>query len=91
VLTRRHVTHRIDIRSTPQVLTLEFEGLLDPAALRELRDAAARGTASGAAVRLVLRAGTEVERACVDELRALDAEVVAESAYLARWLGGEPR
>jgi hypothetical protein len=91
VLTRRNVTHRLDIRPTPQAFTLEFEGLLDPAAFRELRGAVARGAASGAPVRLVLRAGTEVERACVDELRALGAEVVAESAYLARWLRGEPR
>jgi hypothetical protein len=37
-------------------------------------------------VRVVLREGSEVERSCLAELRALDAELVAEAPYLEAWL-----
>jgi hypothetical protein len=83
------VTHRLDIRETPSSVTLEFEGFLDPAALEKLRAALESAAARGAAVRVVLREGTDVDRACVDGLRALAAEVVAESPYLARWIRGD--
>ncbi len=71
--------------------TFEFHGLLEPAALAELHAGVALARAAGGAVRVVLRAGAEVDRACVADLRALDAEIVAEPAYLARWLADAGR
>jgi hypothetical protein len=82
------VTHRLDIQRTRQAVTFEFQGHLDPAAFEELRAGVERAASGGVAVRVLLREGTEVERACVAGLRALGAELVAESAYLARWIGG---
>jgi len=78
------MTHRLDFHKLDGATVLEFQGLLDQAALQVLH-AAIAGTPRGRA-RIVLRAGTEVERACLQGLRALDAEVVAESPYLARWI-----
>jgi hypothetical protein len=66
---------------------IEFQGLLDRDALAALR--AAAEPAAGA-VRLVLKAGTEVDRACLAELRTIAAEIVAESPYLARWMADRP-
>ena len=60
--------------------SLGFEGLLDPAALELLRRLAVPGT------RVVLRRGSEVEPGCWDALRALGADLEAESPYLARLL-----
>lgn len=88
----RSVTHRVDIQRSPTTVTFEFQGLLDAAAFEELRAGVERAAAGGAAVRVLLREGSEVERGCVAGLRALAAELVAESRYLARWIGGgEPR
>ncbi len=75
--------HRVDVRCVNGCRILEFQGLLDRDALAMVRDAAGL---PGAAVRLVLRAGTEVDRACLEGLRALGVEIAAESPYLARWL-----
>ena len=77
------MAHRVDVGCADGCRILEFQGLLDPDALAMVRAAAGP---PGAAVRLVLRAGTEVDRACLEGLRALGAEIVAESPYLARWL-----
>lgn len=78
------MTHRLDFRELGGATVLEFQGLLDQAALQVLR-AAVAGTPRGLA-RIVLRAGSEVERDCLPGLRGLEAEVVAESPYLARWI-----
>jgi hypothetical protein len=86
VLRERAVTHRFDVRKRDQTMVFEFQGLLDPAALAALRAAVEVARHSGASVRIRLREGTEVERSCVAELRALAPEVVADSAYLASWL-----
>lgn len=80
------MTHRLDIRKAARLVTIEFHGLLDAVALEDLQQAVARA-APGGPVRVVLREGTEIERGCVADLRALEAELVAESAYLARWIG----
>jgi hypothetical protein len=82
----RRVTHRLDIKKRHRTLVLEFQGLLDTAALAGLRAALATARESGATARVVLRAGTEVERCCVPALRTLGAEVTAEAPYLASWL-----
>jgi hypothetical protein len=82
------VTHRLDIQRAQQAIRFEFQGLLDDAALEELRVGVRLAADGGAAVRVVLREGTEVERGAIEGLRTLGAEVVAESAYLARWLEG---
>jgi hypothetical protein len=86
VLSRHGVTHRLDVRRDRRTLVLEFQGLLDAAALAGLRTALAASLEGGARARIVLRAGTEVERACLAELGAMGAEVVAEAPYLASWL-----
>lgn len=83
--------HRIDVRTGEGSLTLDFHGLLDPSALRELRAAADLAGAPGAAIRIVLRAGTEVDRACLPALCDLAAEIAAESPYLARWVADARR
>jgi hypothetical protein len=81
------VTHRIDVRKQDQgMVVFELHGLLDPAALASLRTAVGLARESGARARVILRPGVEVERACLAELRALEAEVVAESPYLASWI-----
>lgn len=61
---------------------LVFNGHLTVEALRALR---ARCLATSAR-RVRLDAGTEVAPECMSELAALPADLVATSAYLARWL-----
>jgi hypothetical protein len=80
------VTHRIDVRNEGETVLFEFHGLLDAEAMASIDAAVAFARTRGGAVRIVLRAGTEVERALLPGLRALDATVVAESPYLARWI-----
>jgi hypothetical protein len=83
------VTHRLDVRKNDRSTSFDFQGLLDAAAFEELRVRVRAAVKGGAAVRVVLREKTDVERACVEGLRALEVEVVAESAYLARWIRGD--
>jgi hypothetical protein len=80
------VTHRLEIRKQDGTVVFELQGVLDRAAMASLRASLEFARANGASARVVLRAGTEVERSCLPELRALDAELVAESPYLASWL-----
>lgn len=80
------MTHRLDIHESRRAHVLEFQGLLDAAALAGLRAALAAAQERGASARIVLRAGTEVERSCLPALRAIGAEVIAEAPYLASWL-----
>lgn len=76
--------YRIDTLRTDVALVLAFHGLLDELALADL---VARIGALAAPVRLVLRAGTEVDPLCIDALRRLPlAALSAESPYLTRWL-----
>jgi hypothetical protein len=84
------VTHRITVLDEADTVRFEFHGLLDPAALASLEAAVAFARRSGAAVRVVLRSGTEVDRSVVPELRTLDVTLDVESPYLARWLAREP-
>jgi hypothetical protein len=86
---RGYVTHRLDIRTWQGAVTLFFQGLLDAEALEKLQAGVRRASAGGGAVRVVLREGTDVDRECVEALRALGAEVIAESRYLARWIRGD--
>jgi hypothetical protein len=86
VLFLRGVTHRLDVRKQDRTVVFELHGLVDGAALASLRAALDFARESGAAARIVLKAGSEVERSCLADLRGLDAEIVAESAYLASWL-----
>ncbi len=80
--------YRIDALRTELAAVLAFQGLLDQAALAELRR---RIADLPAPVRLVLRAGTEVDPACIDALRRLPlAGLTAESPYLTRWLSEDP-
>jgi hypothetical protein len=78
------MTYRIDALRTKVAVVLSFQGVLDPGALADLR---IRIVAIGAPVRLLLRAGTEVDPGCIDALRRLPvAELSAESPFLTRWL-----
>lgn len=86
VLNAAPVTHRLEILKRGRTVVIEVHGLLDARALAGLRASLAPALERGLPARVVLRAGTEIERDCLGELRALDAEVVAEDAYLARWL-----
>ncbi len=81
------MTYRIDLTREEQELVFSFQGILDATALADLR---ARTALSVAPVRLVFRAGTEVELACLSDLRALPVRsIVAESPFLSRWLSQE--
>jgi hypothetical protein len=81
------MTHRIDQRSAGRgVTTLDVQGVVDTAAVEQLRVAVGGVKANGGTARIVLRSGVEVDRACLAELSRLDAGLVAESPYLARWI-----
>jgi hypothetical protein len=85
------VTHRLEIRDADDTtVSLEFQGLLDTAALRSLEAFLISARGEGTKVRLVLRSGTEVERSVLPVLRLLDVTLEIESPYLARWLAREP-
>jgi hypothetical protein len=83
------VTHRLEIQRQQNAVIFEFQGLLDAEAFEKLRVGVRLAAKGGAAVRVLLREGTDVDRECVEGLRALEAEVIAESAYLARWIRGD--
>ncbi len=80
------MTHRIDIRNQNETVRFEFQGLLDAAAFASIEAAVASAVASGTRAVLVLRSGTEVDRAVLPELQGLKVSLEAESPYLARWL-----
>jgi hypothetical protein len=82
------VTHRLDVSTQDHTVVFSLSGLLDDAALASLRAALAFARASGASARVVLRAGSEVERSCLEGLRGLGVQIVAESPYLAAWIAG---
>lgn len=84
------VTHRLEVRNENDTVLIEFHGLLDAAALVSLKGALARASERGAGARLLLRAGTEVDRSLVPQLQGLNVAVEVESPYLARWLAREP-
>lgn len=84
------MTHRLERGEASDLVSLEFHGQLDAAALESLRAAIALARARGAQVRVILRAGTEVERALLPALRELEVTLEVESPYLARWLAREP-
>lgn len=87
---RGAVTHRIEVRNETDTVRFEFHGLLDAPALASLEAAVAFARGSGAEVRVVLRAGAELDRAVLADLRALNVTLEVESPYLARWLAREP-
>ncbi len=64
-------------------IAIHFEGLLDDEALAFLKTLPP-------ATLLVLCQGTEVSLECIERLRALDLEIVAESPFLSRWLKQSP-
>jgi hypothetical protein len=83
------VTHRIDVGRHGGTITFEIQGLLDAPALAALQSSVAAAKANGSAVVVVLRAGTQVDRGCLPELRAMGAALTAESPYLVRWIAEE--
>jgi hypothetical protein len=80
------VTHRIDVGREGGTIVFHVQGLLDAPAFAALKASVAAVTASGGDARVVLKAGTQLDRGCLPCLRALGAAVVAESPYLARWI-----
>lgn len=79
------MTYRIVTKAAAGEQRLEVHGHLDAAALEGIRAAIAAGRAG---TRVVLKEGCHVEPAILEELRQLEGvELVAESPYLARWLG----
>ena len=78
------MAYRIDTLRAELATVLAFQGLLDAAALADLH---ARIAGLATPVRLVLRAGTEVDPGCIAALRQLRVTgLTAESPYLSRWL-----
>jgi hypothetical protein len=80
------VTHRIDVARKGETICFEVHGLLDAAALAALQASVGAAAASGRTVRIVLKAGAQVDRECLPLLQALAPDVEAESPYLARWI-----
>ncbi len=79
------MTYRIELRESPPVFRILFEGALDRAALAEI--AAIVRRSAGRQVTLVLECGTEVDPECIEPLRRLDGVAVRPaSAFLERWL-----
>jgi hypothetical protein len=83
------VTHRIDVGRHGGTITFQVQGLLDARALAALHGAVAAAKASGSAVVVLLREGTQVDRGCLPALRGMGAALTAESPYLARWIAEE--
>jgi hypothetical protein len=81
------MAYRIHAQTDAGGLRLLFEGLLDPAALAELRAVVVRGPAP---VRLHLAALVEIEPACLDGLRRLPAARTAASPVLMQLLADDP-
>ena len=80
------MTFRIDATASADAFRLEVQGLVDAAALEAIREAIREGRAGP--LRLVLKQGCQVEPAILPVLRSLEGiELVAESPFLARWLG----
>ncbi len=80
MLSASAMVYRIDTLRTQNAVELAFQGVLNEAALA---DVLARIVATPGPVRLVLRAGTEVDARCIDALRRLPVtELRAESPYL---------
>jgi hypothetical protein len=76
---------RIEVKDTPALLRIEFQGALDLAALAEVAAIVRRHP--GRNVTLVLESGTEVDPECIEPLRRLDGVAVRPaSAFLACWL-----
>ena len=81
------VTYKLDTVRHRERFVMLFQGTLDAAALSEIRAEANQPVLRGERVRLVLLARTEVEGSCIRELGWLQGvEVVAQDAYLRRWL-----
>jgi hypothetical protein len=80
------VTHRLDVHAQGRTVVFELHGVVNEEAVASLRVALEFARESGASARIVLRAGAEVERSSLVALRALRAELLAESPYLAAWL-----
>jgi hypothetical protein len=79
------MTYKIDAKRAADGYRLEVQGLVDAAALDGIRAAIA---ARAGTLRVVLREGCQVEPAILLELRRLErVELIAESPFLARWLG----
>lgn len=76
---------RIEVKDTPALLRIEFQGALDLAALAEVAAIVRRHPGRNGT--LVLESGTEVDPECIEPLRRLDGVAVRPaSAFLARWL-----
>jgi hypothetical protein len=80
------VTHRIDVGRHGGTITFHVQGLLDAPALAALEASVAAARANGNSAVVVLRAGTQVDHACLPALRAMGAALTAESPYLAQWI-----
>lgn len=92
------MTYRISSAGQAPETILDFEGVLDRAALVDLAARCEALARRGTKVRVLLRTGTRVETGILDELTRLEGiSLSAESAFLARWIescrkrrGGEP-
>jgi len=81
------MTHRVDIQKDPEGVTVLFQGLLDGSAFAALVGLCRAQTAAARPVRVLLRAGTQVEADLLEALAATPGvSLEAESPFLARWL-----
>ncbi len=81
------MTYRLDVRNLGERFEMVFQGVLDRAALLEIRARATEPVLRGRQVRLVLLTRTDVDGSCIGELGRLSGvEVFAQDPYLRHWL-----
>ncbi len=85
------MTHRIEMSGDHDTARIAFHGVLDRTALEDILACACKARRQGARrVTLILEAGTEVCRECIEPLRNAEGLAVEPaSAFLARWLRQE--
>ncbi len=81
------MTYKIDVLRNPGRVTIAFEGRLEGLALHDLKRHSESTLRHGGKVTILIRAGSEIDPAVLDDLVAIDGVTLsAESPYLVRWL-----
>ncbi len=81
------MTHRFDLQTSAENITITFQGHLDRTALGELEALCSNQRRRHLPLRVVLGSGTKVETELLADLVGLeDITLEAEATFLARWI-----